>query len=84
MEEMDWFEQLEEFAVRVNGEETVLLSYGLVTVGLARAGTAAMADSTRGRESKLRSFIRALLHIGAARDRVPGVLFCLCGTRSTP
>jgi hypothetical protein len=72
---MDWFEQLEALAVSVKGEETVLLAYGLVTVGLARAGTAATADSTRGRESKLRSFIRDLLHIGAAFDRVPGVLF---------
>ena len=81
---MDWFEQLEAFAVRVNGEETVLLAYGLVTVGLAKAGTAATADRTRGRESNLRSFIRALLHIGAVFGRAPGVLFCLCGTRSTP
>jgi hypothetical protein len=72
---MDWFEQLEALAVTVNGEETVLLAYGLVTVGLARAGTAATADSTRGRESKLRSFIRALYISARLFNRVPGVLF---------
>jgi hypothetical protein len=81
---MDWFEQLEAFAVRVNGEETVLLSYGLVTVGLARAGTAATADRARGRESKLRSFIRALYISVQLFGCVPGVLFCLRETRSTP
>jgi hypothetical protein len=53
-----WLEQLDALAVNVNGEETVLPLYGLVTVGLARAGTATRTGSREARESSSRSFIR--------------------------
>jgi hypothetical protein len=81
---MDWLEQLEAFAVRVKGEETVLLLYGLLTVGLASAGTAATTVRTAGRESKLRSFIRDLLNIGAVQDRVPVICFVFAEPDQTP
>ena len=84
MEEIDWLEQAEAFAVRVKGEETVLPLYGLETEGLeARAGTAEHTGRTRERESNLRSFIRTLFD-RCGRCRGPGGLFCFRGTRTTP